>query len=732
MKTKKQHKINYDIFKHKEKKKFREIIYKKFTKYTLFPLAVVIGIVALFYIGLFRISEERLTETLMNNVVAEIEHITKKDSENVNEMFKNLSMITEYLGKETLRVIESSTITSFPNGKPILGMSDRGFFYKKNDNLGASLYYSSLTEIKDYEYEKALKTEALDPTLKLLVEHYPEIVATYINTYDSMNRYYPFMPEEYWTGDITMEEYNFYYEADEEHNPERTTIWTGVYLDPAGQGWLTSCIYPVYSDKNPNFPDEEKLECVVGVDITINSILEYALDIELPWNGSLFIVDKTGTIIALDDYTRNAFGLNEKYKFEGEVHPDTFKPDYMNIFKNEKLKEYFDEEKIIVNRYGIEEYSLKGKDYLMAHSVIDETDWNLFTLVEKDSILEPVYNVMERNRLFNILAFVIIFIFILIFVVYIFRGANRVAKSVVVPVERMSYITSEITTNGIYSSKLPETQILELDILSDNFNKMTEELEKIHRGLEERVTNAINEIRNKDHMMIHQSRLAAMGEMIGSIAHQWRQPLNSIGLIVQEIEDSFQYGEMNDEKMKENVAKVLDLLEYMSRTIDDFRNFFSKDKSMEKFSLISAVKKCISFIEPSFIRGSIEVELIFDKDINVQGYPNEFAQVLLNILNNSKDSILESKVDNPLIKIEIEEKNSYAVINVYDNGVGIPLRNKDRIFEPYFTTKSKGMGLGLYISKLIIEKNMRGRIYNTESLMGACIKIEIPVKEYEK
>jgi len=218
----------------------------------------------------------------------------------------------------------------------------------------------------------------------------------------------------------------------------------------------------------------------------------------------------------------------------------------------------------------------------------------------------------------------------------------------------------------------------------------------------------IREIKNEKEiqreLLVHQSKLASMGEMLGNIAHQWRQPLTRLGFILMNIEEKDKQ-KHHEKKLKEASSQ----LEFMSQTINDFRSFYQPNKKKELFSLLQETEKVIELI--SFEK--IEVELKVIKDVTILNYKNEYKQVLLNLLTNAKDVLLERKTKQPKIIIKV---NATAV-SVSDNGGGISTENMEKIFEPYFTTKERGMGIGLYMSKMIVEQNMDGKleIYNNKN-----------------
>jgi len=229
-------------------------------------------------------------------------------------------------------------------------------------------------------------------------------------------------------------------------------------------------------------------------------------------------------------------------------------------------------------------------------------------------------------------------------------------------------------------------------------------------------------------LLIQQSRLAAMGEMIGNIAHQWRQPLNAIGLVIQNILDAYEYSELTKDYLEKQVVKAGDIIHFMSQTIDDFRNFFKQDKEKRDFSLKETIVKTISFVEAGFKNHNIQLELDIGEDIIVHGYPNEYSQVLLNILNNAKDAYLNENKRRRWVKISASAADKRSVVVIRDNAGGISEKIISKIFEPYFTTKEpgKGTGIGLYMSKAIIEKNMGGSLAARNIGNGAEFRIEVP------
>ena len=262
-------------------------------------------------------------------------------------------------------------------------------------------------------------------------------------------------------------------------------------------------------------------------------------------------------------------------------------------------------------------------------------------------------------------------------------------------------------------------QVLELRVAERTQDLETETAERVR---------AVEELAKKDEILMQQSRQAALGEMIGNIAHQWRQPLNAVGLLVQDIALCYEYDNFSKEYLDSNTSKIMKLVRHMSQTIDDFRNFFTPEKDKVPFDLGKTVEKTLMLVEGSLSDKGIRVELSARGDVPIlTGYPNEFAQVLLNILNNAKDAFSSRAVEDPAISLRIALENGRAVVTIADNAGGIPDQIIQRIFEPYFTTKEqgKGTGIGLYMSKKIVEKTMNGSLTVRNTGPGAEFRIEV-------
>jgi two-component system, NtrC family, C4-dicarboxylate transport sensor histidine kinase DctB len=262
---------------------------------------------------------------------------------------------------------------------------------------------------------------------------------------------------------------------------------------------------------------------------------------------------------------------------------------------------------------------------------------------------------------------------------------------------------------------------------SKELNELKNVMNEMIDNLENKILEEITRRTNHEKLMMQQSKLAAMGEMIGNIAHQWRQPISEINAVLIELETISRYGELKKEHLLESIKICNSITEHMSTTISDFQNFFKPTKEKKEFSVLEASKKAVSIIDASLKNNNIK--LIFDimDDNMIQGYPNEFSHAILNILSNAKDVLVSRKVKNPIITLSIKKGKEFTLIKIEDNAGGIELKDINLIFEPYFTTKSstRGTGIGLYMTKMIIENNMQGYVNVKNTKKGVLFIIKV-------
>ena len=299
------------------------------------------------------------------------------------------------------------------------------------------------------------------------------------------------------------------------------------------------------------------------------------------------------------------------------------------------------------------------------------------------------------------------------------RIQNNVEKNDAL-IKDATKLLENIKSGNLGTRLTKETNNNALNELKIMMNDMIENLEfKIQKEINKRL--------QQEQILIQQSKLAAMGEMIGNIAHQWRQPISQISAILMNMKVTYDFNKFTKEYMDSKVNEANKLTSYMSQTINDFQNFFNPQGDKELFSIEKACRESYFIVQSSLKYHGVTIEFNVIQDSEIYGYKNEYSQVILNVLSNAKDILLERKIENPYIKVEIKTGENFAVVKIEDNGGGIEEGNLEKIFEPYFTTrhKTQGTGIGLYMSKNIIERNMNGYINARNENEGAVFTVKV-------
>ena len=379
----------------------------------------------------------------------------------------------------------------------------------------------------------------------------------------------------------------------------------------------------------------------------------------------------------------------------------------------------------------VESTSLEDEPVLVSFCRSELSNWAIVIEVPKSSVLAPIYQWVGWAMLG---ATAISFIGIALALGY----ARKIAKDIQslvkpalslgrgeVTIEVGSYSvkeTGEVAAALMQAFDLLQARAVARDQAESELQQTVEDLEREARAR----LNVLEKLSEKDMLLLHQGRQAAMGEMIGNIAHQWRQPLSALGLLLQQMQLNYQRGGFDKKYLDDCVRKSLGLIHTMSGTIDDFRNFFKTDHEKVKFRIKGEVKRALVLLEGCLAKYPIRIELEEKDDPYIFGYPNEFSQVLLNILINAKEEFDKKTIADPQVLITVSGENGRALVTIADNAGGIPEELMDKIFDPYFTTKEpkSGTGVGLFMSKTIIEKNMGGTLSVRNNQAGAEFSIE--------
>ncbi len=311
-----------------------------------------------------------------------------------------------------------------------------------------------------------------------------------------------------------------------------------------------------------------------------------------------------------------------------------------------------------------------------------------------------------------------------------FSVISAIVASYSVYVRIGAFATGTTLNNTIEFNLYVLTQIIVVWI----FGLLLEERKNYAKNLEKRIEKEVEKNKEQQLLMLQQNRLAQQGELISMIAHQWRQPLNNLSLLNQLLVSKYYKNKLDDEAIEYFQKNSKKQIELMSRTIDDFRNFFKDEESKKEFSVNDVVEDTIEMIKPITQKNNISITFKAEKNFQVLGFLNNFSQVLLNILNNAKDALSAQEIENKNILITLKQNDNKILLCIEDNAGGIKEDLLDKIFDPYFSTKKEknGTGLGLYMSKIIIQDQMNGKLFVQNTPNGAKFTISIEGIKYEK
>ena len=451
--------------------------------------------------------------------------------------------------------------------------------------------------------------------------------------------------------------------------------WTGPYVDPDVNLEMLSYSRAVYV--------EGVLIGVAGADILSEDTIDIVKTMKIYEGGSSFLFnDDFELVVASHDLDEIRYKKNEL-----------------------RIKEHLLEKDSDVLRYIDEK-----EEYILAFSEISN-GWVIGISQPSKEVFSPTRGLVLMLASLTIACIIIAIIFGVIF-------ARRLAKPISSASEELKLIKT-----GDYTHIIPKEFLDRKDDVGEFHN--------IILGIQSEMKHEAELNREKDILMIYQSRQAKVGEMIGNISHQWKQPLNTMNLILTNLFEDYKLQELDEEEFEKTINNLKKIVENMAGTIKDFTNLLNPSEENTRFDLAESINLALDLMEASLKHNHIKVKVDIEPGIKIYGYQNEFSHVLFNVLNNARDAILESKVDNKSIAIRTFSKDNEGIIEITNTGYNIPEELLEKLFQHYFTTKEDrdGTGIGLYISKVIVEQRMKGKIQLENVEGGVCCRISVNTDE---
>lgn len=444
-------------------------IWQSYLKTALIPLVVVELVFVGIYFSANSWSRLETLSYLQDSANVELNILAEKEAGLIDKQLADITHVAALYQQQTSLALQQNPALSDEDLNR-LAYSPNGAYYTVSDkaNGGAAIFYSGFVPINAAEREKAARLLSMQDLMKNIIGSHPLAASIYFNSHDSLNVIYPYFNVlEQYPDKMNIPEYNFYYEADYIHNPQKKVVWTDAYLDPAGHGWMASAIAPVYSG--------DFLEGVVGVDVTISTITDQILNWEFPWNGYGILVGKDGAILALPEQGEMDWGLREltSHHYEQAIMQDTFKPDDFNVYKRPEFTAVADQ--LQRSQYGATEITLNNSKQLVSWNTVSETGWKLLVIVPEANIYQKSNAINQSLMQIGILMIAGLILFYSIFFYILSKRSYAMSKSISQPLHEINTVLDKIG-KGDYYQQEPEIHVTELKETAHNLIEMGEKL----------------------------------------------------------------------------------------------------------------------------------------------------------------------------------------------------------------------------------------------------------------
>ncbi len=514
----------------------RTVIWDSYIKTALIPLVVIeLGFLAVYWYGSGIIYRDTMADGRQVSA-AYMSDIARREAANIDARLVSIANLAKFFAATANRALRDDHPLS-PTLRARLAPFPQGGLYTRSDNGTTASYYSAINRIGPSQWAKVARLSALDGFMMDAHASDPLIASLYVNTSDSYNLIYPYIDVRKLIEPRTdVRTFNFYYEADASHNPERGIVWTDAYIDPAGHGWLVSALAPIWNDNT--------LEGVVGIDVKLDTIVERLLTMDLPWAGYAMLISKDGRILAMPPAGERDLGLRDPrdHDYRDAIVSNTFKPDTFNIAQRKDTAPLLD----AIRRQddGTVPLNLKGAK-LASFAHIAGTGWTLAIIVPTERVYAHAESLNARLRMTGLLMIGALLAFYVAFFALLYKRARRMSRQVAEPLETIDQLLGRIR-QGDHRQSFTGSKIAEIDALGRNLVttgiQLGEANEKIIRQ-ERIVSDALAQQKR-----INEEQL----ELVRHISHELRTPLAIIDSTAQIIERKAETLAPNDLRVRSN------------------------------------------------------------------------------------------------------------------------------------------------------------------------------------
>jgi C4-dicarboxylate-specific signal transduction histidine kinase len=759
----------------------RRFIWRSYLTSALVPVFFIeLALIAAYFITNGVIREQNISAQ-QHLATEQLQYLAKQQAEHISAQLASVAYNVDLLRRHAERAFVTPFVPDAEERSRYAASQD-GAFYTTHGLPGrAALVYSGLTPVGEAERTKALQLAQLDPLLQGLVETHPLVTQAYVDTADHMTRVYPYREYSEFL-ETSGPRYNpsahsYYYLADATHNPERKVVWTEVHVDTAGQGWMTTATAPIYPGRG------DRMEGVAGLDVTIDRFTQQVLQLHLPWNGYGMLVGKNNTIIALPPQGEREWQLEEltHHSYQEPIQQEMFKPESFNLLNREDTRALG--RQMASAQQGLEIVTLGGRSKRVAWDTVKATDWKLLVVVDEADIFAGAYELNRRLLHVGLGMIAGLILFYALFFSWLYRKVSRMSALLAEPLLDLG-ATMQRIGQGEYSQPPPTYRFIELQRTGEGLIQMGRslgesnaslqqartDLEQLNMKLEERIqartrelekANAslnqenaakqalILELQRTQGQLVQSEKLASLAHLTSGIAHELKNPLNFINNLsessvelAEELERTLQersqicLGEVQEliADLKQNAAIVY---QHGMRADQIIRSMMAhargRSGAFEPTDLEALVEQYLKLTYYGERVHKPELEVMFRREFDpavgkVQAMPQELGRVLQNLIHNAIYAVSMKQREEPsgyvpTITVRTRREGGTVILQVEDNGPGIPKDIQGRIFEPFFTTKPPGdgnTGLGLSLS------------YDIVKLHAGSLSVESELGEYTR
>lgn len=674
----------------------RRWLWRSYLRAALVPLLIIeLGFLGIYW-GTSLVVYDRSADAVRRLSTSMLLDTAMRESDVISGRLQGISALTAVYADAAARAL-ATPFDPPQEEKDRHAYDASGAYYTTRDNGGSAVFYSGHVPIGAAEIDKVWRTVPLDPLMKAIRDADPLIGQIYVNTWDSLNRIYPYFDVlGIYPPRMDIPSYNFYYEADAVHNPERGVVWTDAYVDPAGSGWMVSAIAPSYIG--------DRLEAVVGLDVTVGTIVTQVLNIEIAGDGYALLVGRDGTILALPPEGEADLGVQELvgHSYEEAIRADTFKPEEFNIFRRADLAPMAAAVRAAEN--GTVEVDL-GRPMIAAWSTVAGPDWRLIVLTSEENILSEATTLREQLTFVSRIMLGILVVFYAVFFAMLWRRSAAMSGRVAQPLSDIEQRMVAISEGG----SVPPTHdymVTELQTVGDHLVTMGARLNAANR---------------------------AKANFLSAMSHELRTPLNAILGFAELLELS--EGEKLDRERMAQVRQISAAGTNLLQLVDAVMDLARLEQGDLHFDVatIDPLPPVRAAIEA--LQGSAEVagiSLRLEEPAIVLPPVRADAEVVRRIVVQLLSNAIKYNRPSGSAVISLASGAGGTVdINVTDTGLGIAADLQARVFMPFERLGHEngtipGTGIGLAISRRLADLTGARLEFRSTEGVGSTFTLHLP------